>query len=114
MNCKEELKKEMHAKHKFLWILYTEKPHTIRRKLAKVSNRELCMLIKLVYCVEQGYIPIKKKNYHKLVLTRRMKPILDLKFHIKKLLRKTVDEKRKWAMQISSLYKYLLYSVFEE
>ncbi len=61
MNCKEELKKAMEENHDFLWKLYTEKPHTIRRRLAKAKNEELCTLIKIVYCIEQGYIPIKKK-----------------------------------------------------
>ncbi len=62
MNCKEELKKDMQENHHFLWKMYTEKPHTIRRLLKKASNSEVCTLIKIVYCVEQGYIPIKKKK----------------------------------------------------
>ncbi len=114
MNCKEELKQDMKENHEFLWKIYIEKPHTIRRRLAKATNRELITLIKIVYCVEQGYIPIRKRNYIKLLKTRRMKPILNLKYHIKSLLRKPLAEKKQWAMKISSLYKFLLYSVFEE
>ncbi len=94
MNCKEELKSEMNENHEFLWKMYTEKPHSVRRRLAKANNSELCTLIKIVYCVEQGYIPIRKTNYNKLVSTRRMKPILELKYHIKKLLRKPLAEKK--------------------
>ncbi len=114
MNCKEELQHEMKENHHFLWKLYVENPQTIRRNLAKASNNEMCTLIKIIYCVEQGYIPIKKKNYYKLVATRRMKPILELKYHVKNLLRKPLVEKQKWAMKIASLYKFLLYSIFEE
>ncbi len=113
MNCKEELQEDMHTHHEFLWHLYTAKTHTVRRRIMKASNLELCILIKVIYCIEQGYIPIRKKNFQKLVQRRRMKPILDLKYKIKKLLRSSVAEKRKWATQLTSQYKYLLYFLFE-
>ncbi len=114
MDCKEELQEEMKTNHQFLWELYVEKAHTIRRRLLKATNSELCILIKIVYCIEQGYIPIKKVNFERLVQRRRMKPILGLKYKIKKLLRSPLEEKRKWATQLSSQYKYLLYSLFEK
>ncbi len=114
MDCKEELKEDLKENHEFLWQLYTGKVHTVRRRLMRATNLELCILIKIVYCVEQGYIPIKKKNFEMLVQRRRMKPILDLKYKIKKVLRSSLLEKRKWATQLTSQYKYLLYSLFEE
>ncbi len=113
MDCKEELQEDMKEHHQFLWQLYTEKSHTVRRRIMKATNSELCVLIKLVYCIEQGYIPIKKKNFDKLLQRRRMKPILDLKYKIKKILRSPLPEKKKWATQLTSQYKYLLYSLFE-
>ncbi len=114
MECKEELQQDMKENHEFLWHLYIDKAHTVRRRIMKASNLELCILIKIVYCIEQGYIPIKKKNFEKLLQRRRMKPILDLKYKIKKILRSPLEEKRKWATKIASQYKYLLYSLFEE
>ncbi len=63
MDCKEELQEDMRENHEFLWLLYAEKPHTVRRRILKASNAELCTLIKIVYCVEQGYIPIKKRTF---------------------------------------------------
>ncbi len=114
MECKEELQQDMKEHHEFLWQLYTSKTHTVRRRILQATNSELCILIKIVYCVEQGYIPIKKKNFEKIVQRRRMKPILDLKYKIKKILRSSLDEKRKWATKLTSQYKYLLYSLFED
>ncbi len=114
MECKEELQEDLKEHHEFLWHLYTTKPHTIRRRIMKASNLELCLLIKIIYCIEQGYIPIRKKNFEKIVQRRRMKPILELKYKIKKLLRSSLDEKRNWATKLTSQYKYLLYSLFED
>ncbi len=114
MDCKEELKEDLAEHHEFLWHLYTNKVHTVRRRLMKATNSELCILIKIVFCIEQGYIPIKKKNFEKLVKRRRMKPILDLKYKIKKILRSSLADKRKWATQLTSQYKYLLFALFEE
>ncbi len=114
MDCKEELREDMKMHHEFLWELYSSKTHTVRRRIMKATNLELCILIKIIYCIEQGYIPIRKQNFDKLVKRRRMKPILNLKYKIKKVLRSSVDEKRKWATQLTSQYKYLLYSLFED
>ncbi len=114
MDCKEELKQDMEENHQFLWQLFVEKSHTVRRRLLKATDAELCILIKIVYCIEQGYIPIKKKNFKKLIQKRRMKPILGLKYQIKKLLRSSIEEKKKWATQLSAQYKYLLYALFEK
>ena len=115
MTCKEVLRSDMQEHSDFLWHLFSEKKtHNIRRILLKARNSELCVLIKILYCIEEGHIPIKKTNYNLLLRSRRMKPILELKHKVKEVLRLPVGEKQKWALQFSSLYKYLLFSIFNK
>ncbi len=114
MSSKEMFRELLKLHHEFLSKLFNEKPHTVKRILKKASNSQLCTLIKLLYALEEGLIPIKVRHYKSLLRSKRIKPILLLKYNVKSLLRSTVEEKRSWAFQFCSLYKSLLYPIFEQ
>ncbi len=101
------------SNHEFLWNIYKGKPHTVKRILAKASNSQLCTLIKIIYALEEGLIPMKVRHYKNLLRSKRIKPILMLKYNVKSLLRSKLEEKRTWVYQYCSLYKSLLYPLFE-
>ena len=114
MAAKEKFRKNILDHHQFLWKLYSEKPHTVKRILAKSSNSQLCVLLKVIYALEEGLIPMKIRHYKSVLRSKRLKPILLLKYNIKALLRSSVSDKQKWAFQFCSLYKSLLYPLFEK
>ena len=94
MALKEALRQSILNNHEFLLKLYTEKPHTVKRILRKTSNSQLCILIKLIYALEEGLIPMKIRHYKTVIKSKRMKPILLLKYNVKSLLRSSLSEKK--------------------
>ncbi len=113
MSSKENFQRMIQTHHEFLWKVYMQKPHTVKRILAKASNSQLCALIKIIYALEEGLIPMKVRHYKNLLRSKRIKPILLLKYNVKSLLRSKLEEKKKWVYQYCSLYKSLLYPLFE-
>ncbi len=114
MSSKDNFRRLIEIHHEFLWNLYNGKPHTVKRLLTKATNAQLCTLIKIIYALEEGLIPMKIRHYKNLLRSKRIKPILLLKYNVKQLLRSTLDEKKKWVYQYCSLYKSLLYPLFEQ
>ncbi len=108
-----KLQEEMKKHHEFLWNVFSQKPYKVRKILKEATNSELQILIKILYCVEEGQIPIKEKHYQILKNSRRLNAIVRLKEKVNSVLRLSVSRKRKWATQFTSLYKYLLYHLFE-
>ena len=113
-SLKENLRQSIVENHDFLLKVYRDKPHTVKRFLAKASNAELCILIKLLFALEEGLIPMKIRHYKILLRSKRMKPILMLKYDVKRMLRAPLAEKKTWLCQFCSLYKALLYPLFED
>ena len=114
MAAKENFRKNILNHHEFLWKIYNDKPHTVKRILAKASNSQLCVLIKIIHALEEGLIPMKIRHYKNVLRSKRLKPILLLKYNVKSLLRSSAKDKQKWAFQFCSLYKSLLYPLFEK
>ncbi len=112
-NGRTLLQEEMKKHHEFLWKLFSQRPYKVRKPLQEANDAELRTLIKILFCVEEGEIPIKEKHYQILKKSRRLKPIVQLKKKVNNILRLPVAAKQKWATKFTSLYKYLLFHLFD-
>lgn len=105
----------MRLHHQFLYDLFKQtKTYKTKAIIKQATNNELKVLLKVLFCIERGHIPLKRKLFERIKVSRRLYVILGLRRIFRVLLKAPTREKRQWLTQLSSLYRYLLSPLFVE
>ena len=109
------LRRLMEENHAFLYKLYTQKDgRKNRTTLRRAKEGEVFVVLRLLFCIAVGHIPLTKANYKKLVHSKRRNNLRSLKNRMRQLKRSSLEEQRKFILQFAALYPYLFYDIFNE
>lgn len=114
---KLRLREFMIKEKEFLKSLYVGNPLSNRSSLSFATNFQLNVLIRVLYYIVKGQIPMKRDHFEALtkskkrgVLHSRLSKVEDLK----KLIQATREEKLKFLNNFLSSYAYLLFLIFNQ
>ncbi len=103
----------MEKHHNFLYELFRQdKGYRNNRFLDASSPAEIWVLLRILHCIREGHIDLKKAYHKKLIQSKRENLLLNANY--KKLLKgpSTHEDRIRFVKKFSSLYKYLLHSIF--
>ena len=108
------LRKIMLSEHKFLYKLFQEKkPRLARSKLKQASSKQIWLVLRLLFCIAVGHIPITRKNYQRLVRSKRKNILSHLKYRMQFFRKRgKTQARREFLYQFSSLFPYLFHDIF--
>ncbi len=108
-----KLQRLMREEHIFLYRLYREKKgRNNRRILEKASKKQVWVVLRILFCISAGHIPITRGNYAKLVQSKRRSLLRSLKNRMRTLRKSSVLQQRKFVLQFASLFHYLFEDIF--
>ncbi len=107
------LRRLMQKHHSFLYRLFNGNGRKNRHYLASASKQEVYLLLRLLYCLSAGHIPISRNNFQELIRRKKRHLLARLKGRSLVLRKKkSFIEKRKYILQYSSVYPFLLEPIF--
>ncbi len=113
MSSHPSLQRLMQKEHNFLFRLYRQKKgRNNRTLLLKASPKQVWLVLRLLFCIAVGHIPISRKNYAKLVQSKRRNSLRSLKNRMSYLRKESVLQRRKFILQFASLFHYLFEDIF--
>ncbi len=99
--------------HKFLYKLYQEKKgRNNRTTLGKATKQQIWTVLRILFCIAVGHIPLTRQNYERLVRSKRKNTLKKIRNKIKIIRKASPNMRRRYIMQFASLYPYLLYDLF--
>ena len=98
--------------HILLYRLFRHKERQNRSDIAEATGQQLNTLLRILFCVSVGHIPMKKAAYIKLRKSKRKLLLTKMRFRLKKFLKQTLSQKRKLLSNFVSLYPSLLSPLF--
>ncbi len=108
------LQKLMRKYRVFLFGLYSESRGWKNRKtLQNTSNVCIFLILRLLFCISVGHIPLRYCNYKLLIKSKRRQLLGSLKYNFRSILDSSTEEKRKYVLKFASLYHALLEPLFE-
>ncbi len=104
----------MQKEHIFLYNLYSEKKGRKNRKtLEKATVRQVWVVLRILFCLAAGHIPLPVANYRRLVQSKRRNALRSLKNRMEQFRGRNKSEKRRhFVMKFAVLYPYLFYDLF--
>ena len=104
----------MHSEHSFLYRLYRHKEGRINRQaLKRASSKQIWVVLRILFCISAGHIPLTYANYQKLVRSKRKNNLRSLKNRMHHFRRRGQTEARRlFLYQFSSLFPYLFHDIF--
>ncbi len=113
MSSHSKLQELMRKEHNFLYKLYRQQSGRQNRKTLKnASKSQVWVVLRILFCIAAGHIPLSRKNYEHLVRSKRKNSLRSLKNRMKYLRKAKVESQRKFILQFAALYRYLLYDLF--
>ncbi len=107
------LRRLMQKHHSFLYKLFIGNGRKNRHSLGSATKQQVHLLLRVLYCLSAGHIPISREDFGEIV--RRKKRLLLARLKSQSLVlrkKKTFLEKRKYILQYSSVYPFLLHPLF--
>ena len=110
------LRRLMRHEHQFLYKLFCEKKGRINRaSIQHATPNQVWIVLRLLFCIAVGHIPITYKNYQKLVRSKRKNSLRSLKNRMQFLRKRhQIEARRRFLYQFSSLFPYLFHDIFVE
>ncbi len=109
------LRQLMEDEHAFLYKLYRQRSGRVNRtSLENATKDQIWVVLRLLFCITVGHIPLAKINYARLVRSKRRNTLRSLKNRMKNLRKSQVQTQRKFVLQFAALYPYLFYDLFNE
>ena len=99
--------------HRFLFRLHQHKTRQNRRDIESSTGRQINTLLRVLFCISVGHIPLSKKHFEKLARSKRRILFRKLRFHLHKILDSSLSERKRFLAQLASLYPYLLHPLFQ-
>ncbi len=107
------LRRLMEKHHNFLYQLYSNKTGRQNRTLLKkASGSKVRLVLRLLFCISVGHIPLTQKNYDRLIQSRRRNNLGQLRNRMRRLKNGPIYEQRKFILQFAVLYPNLFYDIF--
>ncbi len=109
------LRRQMKSEHSFLYKLYEEKNgRRNRANLRKASPLQVWIVLRLLFCIAVGHIPISAKNYRRLVQSKRKNSLRSLKNRMKYFRKgkNKTEQRRQFILQFAVLYHNLFEDIF--
>lgn len=114
-NSHVRLQKHMRKHHLFLYRLFQEKRGWKNRTiLKKTSNACVFLVLRLLFCISVGHIPMRYKTLQKLIKSKKRHLLANLKYTFRRLLEGSSQEKRKFVLKFASIYHILFEPLFEK
>ncbi len=116
MRQHSRLRRLMLREKEFLYNLYTETSGRKNRyTIQRASPEQVWLIVRILFCIAVGHIPLTYKNYQRLVWSKRKNSLRSLKNRMRHLRRRSSAEKRrKFILQFAVLYQFLFHDLFEE
>ncbi len=109
------LRRQMQEEHNFLYKLYCEKDgQRNRARLAKATGKQVWIVLRLLFCIAAGHIPISSKNYRRLLQSKRRNTLRSLKNRMKYFRngQNITELRRQYILQFAVLYHFLFEDLF--
>ncbi len=107
------LRRLMQKHHAFLYRLYNGNGRKNRHALASATKQQVHVLLRVLYCLSAGHIPISRENFQQII--RRKKRLLLARLKGKSIILRRKEPflvRRKYVLQYSSVYPFLLEPIF--
>ena len=98
--------------HVLLYRLFRHKERQNRSDIAEATNSQLNTLLRVLFCISVGHIPMKRASYLKLQRSKRRVLLSNLRFRLKKMLKMSLSPKRRFLSNFVSLYPTLFGPLF--
>ena len=87
------LRKFMKKHHSFLFKLYQEKRGWKNRDtISKARNVQVRLLLRLLFCISAGHIPIRKSDFEEIVRSKRRILLRNVKYIFRKLRKDSIKK----------------------
>ena len=109
------LQRLMKKEHAFLYKLYTSNGRQNRHTLNKASKLQVFLVLRLLYCISAGHIPLTKSAFEE-VIRRKKRALLARMKSRSVILRKkeSLFNRRKYVLQYSSVYPFIFEAIFND
>ena len=109
------LQRLMKKYHNFLFGLYKENRGWKNRIILSQTNHVCVYLVlRLLFCISVGHIPLRYRNFQVLIRSKRRKILASLKYSFRRLQHSPTLEKRRFILRFASLYHILFEPLFEK
>ena len=98
--------------HILLYRLFSHKERQNRADIAEATGFQLNTLVRILFCISVGHIPMTKSSFLKLRKSKRRLLLSKLRYRLKKMQKKPLSQKRKFLGNFVSLYPTLLSPLF--
>ncbi len=105
----------MKKNHFFLYNLYQEKRGWKNRAtLSKATESQVFLILRLLFCLSVGHIPIRFSHFQELIKSKRRPTLASLKYRFSNLQKGAKKQRRQYVLKFASLYHFLLFPLFNE
>ncbi len=110
------LRKLMMKEKDFLYHLYKETSGRRNRyNIKTASPQQVWLVLRILFCIAAGHIPLTYKNYQRLSWSKRKNSLRSLKNRMRYLKKKSSEgRRRKFILQFAVLYQFLFHDLFEQ
>ncbi len=98
--------------HKLLFRLFRHKTRQNRRDIQNSTSRETNTVLRILFCISVGHIPLHKKHYDLVAKSKRRLLLRKIRFNLHSILESPVHERKTVLLQFASLYPSLLWPLF--
>ena len=98
--------------HVLLFRLFSHKERQNRADIAEATSFQLNTVLRILFCISVGHIPMTTLTYNKLKKSKRRLLLNSLRFRLKKILKKSLSQKKRFLGNFVSLYPALLSPLF--
>ncbi len=98
--------------HQFLYRLQRHKTRQNRRDIQKSTSKQVNTVLRVLFCVSVGHIPLHKKHFEVLARSKRRQLLRKLRFRLHDILESSIERRKNFLSQFASLYPSLLWPLF--
>ena len=115
MQSHAALQRLLKKHHLFLYSLYLQKKgRNNRTRLRRATKQQVWTILRLLFCISVGHIPLTRQNYERLVRSKRKNNLQSLRKRIRSLRKAPTEIRRHYIMQFAALYPFLFYDLFNK
>ncbi len=115
VNSHPRLQKFMKKHHSFLYSLYQEKRGWKNRvTLSKATESQIYLILRLLFCLSAGHIPIRFSHFQALIKSKRRPTLALLKYRFHHLRKGSKTQIRQYVLKFASLYNALFSPLFKK
>ncbi len=98
--------------HQLLFRLHRHKTRQNRRDIQNGTSRQINTLLRILFCLAVGHIPLHKNHFDLLAKSKRRLLLRKIRFNLHSILDSGLEERKNLLLQFASLYPALLWPLF--